>query len=179
MVFHECPDIHIHPDYTHARSYNDIGILELEQPVTYSENIYPICLNTKIEDPTDVAYVTGWGLTRTDGTASPWLIKVELPIVPLEQCRQFFPDYEKIRLIREGIQDTQICAYDRKQKKDSCKGDSGGPLILALDLTKKYFSLIGIVAAGDSCGSNSPGIYTRVASFLNFIERIVWPRGVN
>lgn len=52
-----------------------------------------------------------------------------------------------------------ICAGVNEGEKDSCKGDSGGPLI---DKNRK---LVGIVSWGFVCGrSNNPGVYTNIAS---------------
>ncbi|XP_061387873.1 serine protease persephone-like [Musca vetustissima] len=169
--------VHIHPEYHPSRTYNDIAIVELQQAVSYTEFVYPICLHANITDPIGLAYVTGWGLTNSlTKTRSSVLLSTKLDIVPLQKCREAFVGYD-LRGIREGIQETQICAHDSQLMKDSCKGDSGGPLFLALDLTIKYYSLIGIVSAGEDCGSSTPGIYTRVASYMDYIESIVWPNG--
>jgi len=38
------------------------------------------------------------------------------------------------------------------------------------------FNLIGITSFGKFCATeNSPGVYTKVATFLPWIEQIVWP----
>lgn len=38
------------------------------------------------------------------------------------------------------------------------------------------FDLIGITSFGSrKCGTKKPGVYTRVSSYLNWIESIVWP----
>ena len=63
--------------------------------------------------------------------------------------------------------------------KDACKGDSGGPLWSYLgssDETRRAF-LVGIVSRGSGCAVyNSPGIYTRVRSFVKWIDQA---RGIN
>jgi len=55
-------------------------------------------------------------------------------------------------------------------KKDSCEGDSGGPMTVSEDKTMKYFQ-VGIVSYGPSiCGTKGlPGIYTRVSEYLSWI----------
>lgn len=36
-------------------------------------------------------------------------------------------------------------------------------------------SIVGITAFGQTCGGSIPGIYTAVYSYLEWIERQVWP----
>lgn len=38
----------------------------------------------------------------------------------------------------------------------------------------KIFNIIGITSFGGICGSGMPGIYTRIPSYLDWIEGIVW-----
>ena len=56
--------------------------------------------------------------------------------------------------------------------KDSCTGDSGGPLMIRKFSDDPYFQ-IGIVSfsVGNECGKkNLPGVYTKVESYLDWIE---------
>jgi secreted trypsin-like serine protease len=52
-----------HPEYSTARVYNDIAVIELDRTVKFSENIQPACLYTKSEIPNNGLEVTGWGAT--------------------------------------------------------------------------------------------------------------------
>lgn len=52
------------------------------------------------------------------------------------------------------------------------QGDSGGPLDTVENNT---FYVIGVTSAGQLCGiSTSPGIYTNVFNYIEWIEGIVW-----
>lgn len=53
--------------------------------------------------------------------------------------------------------------------------DSGGPLQLLTD--SEPVKIIGVVSFGGVCGSKQPGIYTRVASYVDWIGSHVWPNG--
>ena len=57
--------------------------------------------------------------------------------------------------------------------KDSCFGDSGGPLVY-----RKFspWYQVGIVSYGPSkCGNGNGGVYTRITSFLPWIESKLEP----
>lgn len=58
-----------HPYYNSYTFDNDIALMELDSPVTYSDYILPICLpSPKHVFPTgDTVWITGWGATREGG----------------------------------------------------------------------------------------------------------------
>ncbi|XP_037937021.1 serine protease persephone-like isoform X2 [Teleopsis dalmanni] len=170
--------VHIHENYSSSKTYNDIALLELERNVIYTPNIFPTCLYTNVDDPPEnsVLYVTGWGVVNV-GTRkrSDILLKAQLKVTPLSICNNSYAEQGFARQISEGIINSQMCAHDVAELKDACQGDSGGPLNLVVDETTKNYRIIGIVSAGFSCGTETPGFYTRVAAFLDYIESIVWP----
>ena len=56
--------------------------------------------------------------------------------------------------------------------KDSCGGDSGGPLMLTQErMGRKNHTIVGIVSWGKTtCGTkNAPGVYADVSFFLEWI----------
>lgn len=55
------------------------------------------------------------------------------------------------------------------------QGDSGGPLQVQQKRTSSVYSIVGVTSYGTGCGGKSPGVYTRVYSYLDWIESIVWP----
>ena len=57
--------------------------------------------------------------------------------------------------------------------KDSCRGDSGVPLVQMMKNADgvDQATLIGVVDWGlDNCGKEGPGVYTKVADFANWIH---------
>ncbi|ETE66683.1 Tissue-type plasminogen activator, partial [Ophiophagus hannah] len=75
------------------------------------------------------------------------------------------------RLANRTVTENMLCAGDTRQLHDACKGDSGGPLVCLNDGRMK---LIGIISWGVGCGTkNMPGVYTRVAHYLNWIQENV------
>lgn len=56
------------------------------------------------------------------------------------------------------------------------QGDSGGPLQVPTN-SNPYcqYRVVGVVSFGPPCGIGFPGVYTRVAAYVSWIESIVWP----
>lgn len=57
-------DIIVHPDYSFQEKTNDIALLELVNPVYFSEFLRPACLQTYLSDenPNTNLTTTGWGI---------------------------------------------------------------------------------------------------------------------
>lgn len=101
--------------------------------------------------------------------------------MPLAQCNRTVLEYNQTpnyEAFRDGVTESQYCAHDPNKMKDSCQGDSGGPLQI---YPPGSFSakVVGVVSFGIGCGSEWPGVYTRVAYYLDWIESHVWPNGVS
>ncbi|XP_031634325.1 serine protease persephone-like [Contarinia nasturtii] len=151
--------------------------------IQFSSEIWPACLHTDLRDehPDVKLVVTGWGSTVPEGTASHRsndLLKAQLQTVPLTECNELFKEYQQFTK-EPGLQNigqSQYCAYDPNGKNDSCQGDSGGPLHISNPLQASV-TIVGVVSYGIGCAA-LPGIYTRVAYYLDWIEPIVWPNGV-
>lgn len=99
--------------------------------------------------------------------------------MPLSQCNETLLDYNKnanLRSLRNGLGGGQYCAYS-PARQDSCQGDSGGPLQI-YPPNANHARVVGIVSFGISCGTQYPGVYTRVAYYIDWIATNVWPEGV-
>lgn len=70
-------------------------------------------------------------------------MKVELPTVDKEEC------VEQFSMMNIDLIDSQMCAGG-EGGKDSCNGDSGGPLMYFGDNNSWYAT--GIVSFGAGCG---------------------------
>lgn len=162
----------VHPNYE-ARSskrFDDIGLLRLDRDAQFNDFVKPICLPFDDTAPDRYAgeelVATGWGRTETM-KASNVKLQVWLPVVSNADCGRI---YQQKRI---SIGDGQLCAGG-VVGKDSCAGDSGGPLmstgISSRDGRKRYF-VAGIVSFGpESCGAKDwPGVYTRVSRYTDWI----------
>ncbi|XP_037726684.1 serine protease persephone [Drosophila subpulchrella] len=172
--------VKIHPQYV-GNKYNDIAVLELERDAVETDNIRPACLHTEPADPPLDAklFVAGWGvLNVTTRTRSKILLRAGLELVALDQCNSSYAELPgAIRVLKQGVIDSLICAIDQKLIADACNGDSGGPLIHELNVEDGMYTIVGVISSGFGCATVTPALYTRVSYYLDFIESIVWPDG--
>lgn len=102
--------------------------------------------------------------------ASNPLMSAKLPMVSTQVCRL---QYEKMYQ-SPAIGDAQICAGTDTGGRDSCTGDSGGPLMAYDGRNRKY--QVGIVSWGRGCAKASwYGIYTRVSAHTDWIKSKAGP----
>lgn len=100
--------------------------------------------------------------------------------MPLPQCNVTLLNYNQktnLPAFRDGISERQYCAWDPYGISDSCLGDSGGPLQLDPYDDVTPIKIVGVVSFGAACGARLPSIYTRVASYVDWIGSHVWPSG--
>ncbi|GFO48526.1 serine protease [Plakobranchus ocellatus] len=105
--------------------------------------------------------VTGWGNDHT-GNSQRHLQKVSIPVQSNAKCNEW--------LEGEWVTSNMMCAGFEEGGKGSCFGDSGGPLVCKKN---GVWKLAGIVSGSVyfSCANpNKPGIYTRVSSYLDWID---------
>lgn len=85
----------------------------------------PICLPTQdIVDQEDVFQTTGWGYINSKTKNVPKILQtVSLTLFPLRACQKFYSAHDYT-----VSSNKQICAKGRNNR-DTCDGDSGGPLM--------------------------------------------------
>lgn len=109
--------------------------------------------------------VTGWGLNETE-KYSETLVKVTLPIIPNAECARIYKTQLNIDVLGN-----QLCAGG-EDGKDSCNGDSGGPLQFpqVSNGWPQYFQY-GLVSYGPTlCGRPGiPGVYTEIVHYMDWI----------
>ncbi|XP_063981319.1 serine protease snake-like [Diachasmimorpha longicaudata] len=164
-----------HPQYKHPELYGDIALMKLARAVVVSDAIRPACLHSKLDDVPKMAWATGWGSSEFgDVQMHDTLRKTKLEIVDTLLCAL---GYKRTIAIPHGIAPSMICAGDPHGgwTRDTCNGDSGGPLQI-FNVESGMHVIVGITSFGKLCGTpHFPGIYTRVAYYLQWIESIVWP----
>ncbi|XP_004638775.1 serine protease 48 [Octodon degus] len=163
----------IYPGYKDGSA--DIALLKLSSQVTFTSLILPICLpnvTKQLKIPAS-CWVTGWGQV-TRGTVHNYpstLQEVEVPIINHQDCdRLYNPVGAFIPGLEPVIKEDMICAGGLQSGKDSCKGDSGGPLSCHID---GVWIQLGIVSWGLKCGKHFPGVYTNVTYYQEWINATI------
>ncbi|KMZ03872.1 serine protease snake isoform X1 [Drosophila simulans] len=162
----------LHPKYRSSAYYHDIALLKLTRRAKFSEQVRPACLwqLPELQIPTVVA--AGWGRTEFLGAKSNALRQVDLDVVPQMTCKQI---YRKERRLPRGIIEGQFCAGYLPGGRDTCQGDSGGPIHALLPEYNCVAFVVGITSFGKFCAApNAPGVYTRLYSYLDWIEKIAF-----
>lgn len=169
---------------------NDIAMIQLDREV---EGVTPFGLNEGSGYVKDGAFLRAMGYGSLaegfQGANARSLKRVDVPVIGFEKCSKILP-----------IDDTnQICAGYLEGGCDSCQGDSYVAFFLREFALRSvfrfvsynsYFSLFviyrggalfylddglpitsGIVSGGSGCArSSSPGIYTRVSAYIDWIK---------
>ncbi|XP_068569925.1 ST14 transmembrane serine protease matriptase a [Cebidichthys violaceus] len=150
-----------HPYYNAYTYDNDIALMELDSPVTYSDYIKPICMPAPQHDFStgSTVWITGWGATREGGFAAKVLQRAQVRLINSSVCNNLMGGQITTRMMCAGVLTGGV---------DACQGDSGGPL--SSPSGSRMF-LAGVVSWGDGCGRrDKPGVYTTVTKFRGWIK---------
>ncbi|KAK3597925.1 hypothetical protein CHS0354_042267 [Potamilus streckersoni] len=112
---HRTSVISVHGNYDSQTNENDIAMMKLDRPVDLSGmNVRSACLPRETDDFTDrVCTVTGWGSTHSGGSATRYMLEVDVPIISNNMCEYY--------LGRGSVHDSNICAGYTQGGKDACQ----------------------------------------------------------
>ncbi|XP_039149135.1 serine protease 1 [Drosophila simulans] len=149
-----------HANYVSKTVSNDIALIKTS-PVSFSASVNKINLPAIASSYStyvgETAVASGWGRTAdTDTGATKNLQFADLTVIPNSVCQKTYGYL---------VVTSKVICVDTSNSISTCQGDSGGPL--ALDGT-----LIGITSFGaeDGCEIGLPAAFTRVTSYLNWIQ---------
>uniref|UniRef100_K7FUB4 Transmembrane protease serine 5 n=1 Tax=Pelodiscus sinensis TaxID=13735 RepID=K7FUB4_PELSI len=156
-----------HPRYDDRSHDYDIALMKLTAPLNFSDAIRAVCLPLSRQDfPHGTrCWISGWGYTSPEhAQVAEILQEAVVPLISTKKCNSSC-------LYSGELTPRMLCAGYLDGQADACQGDSGGPLVCQDELT---WRLVGIVSWGTGCAEpNSPGVYTKVAEFLDWIYHIV------
>ncbi|XP_068233706.1 mast cell protease 1A-like [Palaemon carinicauda] len=173
--------VYVYPDYVfHKYPYHDIALMKLKHPAKFTARVLPACLPNEFPAIGYVGQkltVVGWGKTAFSSKMSQTLQKVNVTVINRLMCSVTKANDRFTN--PNGITEDMICAGDTM--KDSCSGDSGGPLTFQSPASSSCeHTIVGVVSYGVGRG-RSPcglmGVYTRVSSYLDWITGYIAPHG--
>ncbi|XP_015111411.1 chymotrypsin-2 [Diachasma alloeum] len=154
--YYQCGFLKWHPKFTMILIHNDVGVLRVTKDIEFNENVQAIKLPTENFNGINTrAVLTGWGTTVLNGRVPDKLQQLEVKVISQLKCK----------LRHWLLTNSQICTLN-KRGEGACHGDSGGPLV-----SKGY--QIGLVSYGLPCARGSPDVFTRVYSFVNWINSTI------
>lgn len=162
--------IHSHPEYTSPDSIdNDIAVIRVNQPFVFAKHIQKICLHNGAQKiTTNGCIASGWGAEsyETQNELSQHLKKVSMDHVDHDICeKQLRIAFKKETFV---LPDSFFCAGGNEN--DLCVGDSGAPLICPLTGEDNKFVLTGLASYGVKCFTETPGVYTNVVKYIDWIR---------
>lgn len=154
----------VHPNYDSKTKNNDIALMKLQAPLTFTDKVKPVCLPNPglLLEPTQACWISGWGSTYEKGKVSDVLNAAMVPLIEPWRCNNKY-------VYNNLVTPAMVCAGYLQGTVDSCQGDSGGPLVT---LKSGIWWLIGDTSWGSGCAkANRPGVYGNVTVFTDWIYR--------
>lgn len=160
-------EVIIAPGYNAFTSDSDFALLRLESAA--SETVMPLLDDPALAAPGVLATVIGWGdMTDGRGNFPTRLQEVDVPVVDLAVANATAA-YENT------LTENMLPAGFAEGGKDSCSGDSGGPLMVPSPLAPGWMQA-GVVSFGAGCAlPDVYGIYTRIGNFRDFVTGHIRP----
>ncbi|XP_015789837.1 enteropeptidase isoform X2 [Tetranychus urticae] len=154
-----------HPKFDRATKTGDLALVKLNAPISPVESwISPICLPNKMlkVEPGTMLTIIGWGDVQSTG--NPYVLKEGvIPLISNAICSEW---------LQNETPDSLMCAGYEEGGTDTCKGDSGGPIMMKLN---DSWIAVGVASYGlPCCGCvRQPGVYTRVEPHLDWIKETI------
>lgn len=158
-------DASIHPLYKNINAY-DIALVKLEKRVNFTDRIRPINLPARHQTPVEAVlnstlFVPGFGETKNGSQSNLFLRFVKMRAITQQECSSDWG---------WKVKETLICANGLNSfNQTTCNGDSGNGLITKEENEATVF---GIVSYGAPGCVGKPKVFTKVASYLDYIHSI-------
>ncbi len=163
----------VHPSYNEDSKRNDIALLKLSSPLSFSSTIESIALPTRKPAGGASALITGWGsMLASDGffdypeysgpgaVRYPNVLQGATVVVQSDGVcsNEYGASFNRTEM---------LCAAEFGFWIDTCQGDSGGPLVTGVGSSRV---LAGVTSFGAGCAWDVSGVYTNVANYTSWIR---------
>ena len=171
----------IHPNYDKTTFGADVAIIEIDNctsnksgntkfnEIEMTHYIRPICLPNAVDAPLQAeeswTIAAGWGVKFDEKKTSAILLqRARLKVANTGLCQSHF------QLQNYLVKSDMFCTIGDRGR-DTCRGDSGGPLFARRG--NKKFVMLGIVSWGDDhCGSGY-SVYANALHYVAWIKQTV------
>ncbi|KAM6216332.1 transmembrane protease serine 12 [Rhynchocyon petersi] len=162
----------VHPAFDLESYINDVALFHLKRAVRYNDYIQPICLPFDVFENLNqntTCFISGWGRTQEEGNSTDTLQEAKVHFISRSICNSE-TSYGGI------IPSTSFCAGDEEGAFDTCRGDSGGPLMCYLPEHERFF-VMGITSYGHGCGRKGfPGIYSAPVFYQKWLTEHLYKK---
>ncbi|XP_017444409.1 glandular kallikrein-12, submandibular/renal isoform X1 [Rattus norvegicus] len=139
---------------------NDLMLLHLSEPADITDGVKVIDLPTEEPKVGSTCLASGWSSTKPLEWEFPDDLQcVNINILSNEKC---------IKAHTQMVTDVMLCAGELEGGKDTCNGDSGGPLLC--DGVLQGITSWSSVPCGET---NRPAIYTKLIKFTSWIKEVM------
>ncbi|XP_053462302.1 kallikrein-2-like [Nycticebus coucang] len=141
-------------------SSHDIMLLHLSKPANITDAVKVVDLPTQEPELRSICYTSGWGSIHPDNFIRPRSLQcVDIILLSNDKCEKAYA---------EKVTEFMLCAGSWDGGKDTCMGDSGGPLIC-------NGTLQGITSwGGKPCAlRQKPALYTKLWHYLKWINETI------
>ncbi len=155
---------YVHPQYNRSTLNYDIALLKLERTPTRGQAVRLATGSiSQYARSGDLLSVAGLGRLSEGGSRPSFIQEVDVPLVSDAVCNQSGGNYANVGSVA-------FCAGYPQGQKDSCSGDSGGPIVINRG---GEIVQLGTVSWGIGCARPSKyGVYADVAALSGWIDEI-------
>lgn len=149
----------IHPEFNTNTRESDIALLQTTTPINFHDRVNSIDLSHIILGHGD-AIISGFGLDDLNRVTHNPLESVDSHVITNEECRQLLGAQNG-----ERIFNSKACALPN-DKRSICSNDYGAPVTVDNQL-------VGFLSWNVPCMHDSPIVFERISSHLDFIGKYV------
>ncbi|RZC41178.1 Trypsin and/or DUF1986 domain containing protein, partial [Asbolus verrucosus] len=153
----------LHPDFNPDTIENDIALIKLRMPVTFTAYIQPVNLPAVSLLNESTVTALGWGQTSdSDPGLSNYLQFVNVSVLSNAECKIYYGDQ---------ISDNMGC-MEGNYNEGTCIGDNGGALV---EYLHKFYWIVGIASfiSSNGCESTDPSGFTRTYPYTDWIYSVI------
>ncbi|XP_052748518.1 chymotrypsinogen B-like [Galleria mellonella] len=157
-------EVTINPSYAPANLNNNLALIKLRYPVTFSDSISPVCLPYYgLQEYDQVCWTASWALSSANAsTCIPRVATV--PTLPAAGCYHGTND--------DTVTQDKACFVPLGAGSILCNIDIGAPVLWRFSSSFPY-RLVGVISSSTTCEDTKTPLYTRVIDHITWIRDVI------